>query len=107
MRSFFTNSVSLTLVFATVLGILAHDTQVDKATIVALAAPAAFAGYAMADMVKSNDHTHVEKVSVAAHMNAARVYVPKIQPRDDDRKYIQTKKQGFNSGEGATLWPSV
>jgi len=108
MKSIITNSLSLTLVFATVFGVLAHDTQIDQATIVAIAVPASLTGYALADMAsKSNEHVHVEKVSFASHINAARVYVPKVQPRDDDRKYIQGKKLAYNTGGGSGLWPSV
>ena len=108
MKKIFTKSLSLSLVFATAFGVLAHDTQVDQAAVVAMAAPAALAGFALADMAsKSNEHVHVEKVSVGSHINAARVYVPKIQPRDDDRRYIQTKKQAFYAGGGTSLWPSV
>jgi len=108
MKKLFTQSLSLSLVFATAFGVLAHDTQVDQAAVVAMAAPAALAGFALADMAsKSNEHVHVEKVSVASHINAARVYVPKVQPRDDDRKYIQGKKLAYNTGGGSGLWPSV
>ena len=103
-----TNSLSLTLVFATVFGVLAHDTQIDQAAIVAIAVPASLTGYALADMAsKSNEHVHVEKVSVASSINAARVYVPKIQPRDDDRRYVQAKRHAFSGGGNTSLWPST
>lgn len=107
MKSFITNTLSISLIVAIVTGVLAHDTQVDKATVVAFAAPAALAAFALADIsTKSNEHIHVEKVSSSSNLGYAR-FVPKIPPREDTRRYIQEKKLAFIDGDTKTLWPSV
>jgi len=102
----FATPLLINLTFATAFGVLIHDTQIDKATTVALAAPVALASFAAADLnSKSNDHVHVEKAG--AHLAGLRGAIAKIPPRDDDRKYIQSKKIIFGGGNGSSLWPSV
>lgn len=102
------NPLPLIFTLATTFGVLVHDTQLDRATTVALAVPAAIASYAAVDQMNKNDqsHTHVERVS---HQNAMglRMMVPRLQPRDDDRRYLSNKKVYFGAGEHISLWPSV
>jgi hypothetical protein len=101
------NILSLSLIIATSIGVLAHDTQVDKATVVAFAAPAALAAFALADIAsKSNEHVHVDKVSSSSNLGYSR-YVPKIPPREDTRRYILEKKIAIMDGNAAGLWPST
>jgi len=103
-----TTPLLISLTLATAFGVLIHDTQIDKATTVALAAPIAMASFAIADLSsKSNDHVHVERASAANHLSALRGTIAKTPPRDDDRKYIQSKKIVFGGGNGSSLWPSV
>jgi len=88
-------------------GVLLHDVHLDKVATVALTAPAALAIYGAAHMVSGGvDHVHVERV---AFSNQSRVFhstLPKITPRDNDKRYIQPKNL-FASGDNTSLWPSV
>jgi len=103
-----TTPLLISLTFATAFGVLIHDTQIDKATTIALAAPIALASFAIADLSsKSNDHVHVEKASAMNHLSALRGSIPKTPPRDDDRRYIQAKRIIFGGGGDTSLWPSV
>ena len=103
------NPLPLALIFTTAFGVLMHDTQLDQAAATALAPPVMLATYAAADVASKSggDHTHVEKVSVHSQLGALRANVPRIQPRDDDRRYIQTKKVIYSGGDANSFWPSV
>jgi hypothetical protein len=107
MLPLFKNPLTLSIIFATSLGVFAHDTQLDQAAVIALAVPASFTVFAVADSFKTNDHVHVEKVSVMNQAGAFRVNVPKIQPRDDNHRYVQSKKQLLLGGDTTGLWPSI
>ncbi len=95
--------------FAVMFGVLVHDMNIDKATKVAFAPPAALASTAAANVaepiVSRTEHTHVERASIGAYSST----MPKTQPpRDDDRRYIQNKKQSTGGTTDPTLiWPSV
>lgn len=101
----------LPLIFtlATTLGVLVHDTQIDRAASVAIALPVALVSYAAIDSaVKSNDpHLHVERAAIGNHLSTLRATLPRLQPRDDDRRYVQSKKLYFDSGDTSFIWPSV
>ena len=108
MQPIITNLLSLSLVATTTFGVLMHDMRIDKATVVAFAAPAALAAIALADISsKSNEHVHVEKASSSSHLGYAQSNVPKVPPREDARRYTQEKKNAFINGETTTLWPST
>lgn len=110
-----TKTVPVIAVTATTLvGILMHDMHIDKATTVAMVAPAVAAatGAAMAYekvAISQNYHTHVERASLPKVSTQFRSSLPNIQPpRDDDRRYIQNKKLMYmGGGDAVTLWPSV
>lgn len=98
----------------TLVGILMHDMHIDKATTVAMVAPAALAatGVGMAYekvAISQNYHTHVERASLPKVSTSFRSSLPNIQPpRDDDRRYIQNKKLMYmGGGDAVSLWPSV
>lgn len=97
---------SLTLSLAIVAGVLFHDTHLDRAVTSAIALPALIAGYGVAEVLKSNDHTHVERGSVGNRSNPTHSPMPRLQPRDDDKRYVQNKKMYFGSDNGY-VWPSV
>lgn len=102
------NPAPLIFTIATTFGVLIHDTQIDRASTLALSVPAALVGYAAADAAsKSGDHVHVERASVGHRLGALRSSMPRVQPRDDDRRYIQTKKLYFGTGDTISLWPST
>ncbi len=103
------NLSPLLFTFAIMFGVLVHDTNIDKATKVAFAPPALAASTASANavdsMISKSEHTHVERTSLSSYASS----VPKTQPpRDDERRYIQNKKQNLGSSDEHTyLWPSV
>jgi hypothetical protein len=91
----------------TALGVLVHDTKFDQA--VALALPVATITIGIgAHALDFGDsaHTHVEKASFA-HAFAG---TPRIQPRDDHRRYLMSKsfsRSTDNFGGSQILWPSI
>lgn len=103
------NPLPFVFTLAIMFGVLVHDTNIDKATKVAFAPPALAASTAAANavdsMISKSEHTHVERTSLSSFASS----VPKTQPpRDDDRRYIQNKKQNLGSSDEHTyLWPSV
>lgn len=103
------NPIPLLFTITATFGVLIHDTQIDRATTTALALPSALATFAAVDsLMKSTDqHTHVERVSMPGHLANLKMSVPRIQPRDDDRRYIQSKKVAFGSMDSGYIWPSV
>lgn len=107
MSPLFKNPLTLSIVLATSLGVFAHDTQLDQATVMAVAVPTSVTTFAVADSFKSNEHVHIEKVSVINQAGSYRTNVPKIQPRDDDHRYVQSKKQLLVGGDATGLWPSI
>jgi hypothetical protein len=103
------NPLPLLFTITAMFGVLIHDTQIDRATTVALALPTAFATFAAVDsMTKMGEqHVHVERVSMPGHLANLKLSVPRVQPRDDDRRYIQSKKVAFGSMDSGYIWPSV
>jgi hypothetical protein len=103
------NPLPILLTITTSFGVLVHDTQIDKATTTALALPATIAAFGAADIaLKLNDpHVHTERFSVAHNLESLRSTQPRIQPRDDSKKYISIKKY-VSDGMGSQYhWPSV
>lgn len=92
------------------IGFLVHDMHIDRMTIVAVGAPAAIATYGVIDnLLKKSDHTHVDRAAFPKQPSSmSRTPLPKMQPRDDGRRYIQNKKVLVTGGgEMNSLWPSV
>lgn len=84
--------ISFTL--ATTFGVLIHDTKLDQATSVALTLPIALVGYEMGAQIAklgSEGHTHVERVSLANAVRDLHAGTPRIQPRDDHKKFTLQK----------------
>jgi hypothetical protein len=103
------NPIPLVLVIATTFGVLMHDTKVDKLATAAIANPSLHSAYGASEVARTNEHVHVEKVSVGgqAHANTARFINPRTQVRDDDHRYVQAKKSPHNGGDSNGLWPSI
>lgn len=103
------NPAALLFTAVTTFGVLVHDTQVDRATTVALAATSSFVSFIAIDsaLKSSENHVHVERASAPRHINALRATLPRVQPRDDDRRYLQSKRLYFGTGDTNYLWPSV
>ena len=103
-----TNTFPFVFIFVTTLGVLMHDTQLDQAAKIAIVNPANFSDFAVADAAsKSHEHVHVERVSMSGQGHSVRANALKIPPRDDDRRYIQSKKVALAGGGDVGLWPSV
>lgn len=101
------NPLPFIFTIATTFGVLVHDMQIDRAALAAVV-PISFASFAAVDALsKSGQHVHVERTHGPNSMASLRVAVPRVQPRDDDRRYIQTKKLYLGASDTVTLWPSV
>lgn len=98
--------ITFTLLLTT--GVLVHDTQIDRAAKTALALPGALASVVAIDNLfrTSEYHVHVERASAPRHYSALHSSVPRIQPRDDDRRHI-AKKLYYSGGGSNYIWPSV
>lgn len=84
-----------------------HDIHLDKAA-AAISLPAYIASTnAVEKSISPNYHTHVERASLP-RFSSFRSSLPNIQPpRDDARRYMQTKKLLLTGGDAVTIWPSV
>lgn len=99
----------LLFTIAVTVGVLVHDTQIDRAAKTALALPGALASFVAIDSLfkASEHHVHVERASMPGHLTSIRANLPRLQPREDDRRYIQNKKLYFGGGDTNYIWPSV
>lgn len=86
----------------TLIGVLTHDTKIDKATVTALALPAAVGSYSLGVALSSEPHTHIERVSVAKTVRALTTHVPRVQPRNDHKKHLFQKRvtKGVHAFDG-------
>ena len=106
----FLNPAPLIFIFGTLFGVLVHDMHIDRAARVALTPPSAMtsasASSLLESMINRTEHTHVERTSVSNSFNSS---LPKVQPpRDDVRRYIQTKKLYQSGGDDHSyVWPST
>lgn len=110
VMNYIMNPAILIFTLATAAGVVLHDTQLDKATAMVIALPVTtIALYGAVDGVRTGDaHVHVERTGAPNHISTLRAMVPRIQPRDDDRREIHGKRTVFYSGGGDTsLWPSI
>lgn len=103
------NLAPVAFTFATMFGILVHDMHLDRAARVMLASTTSQANVAsphgLESMLGRAEHTHVERTSLSGPYSST---VPKIPPRDDDRRYIQNKKSLVGGSNDLThIWPSV
>lgn len=78
---------AITLALLTSLGILVHDTKFDKAVALFVAVPAAFASLSGIPKLASDGHNHIERVSIESGMRGLQNGMPRIQPRDDNKKF--------------------
>lgn len=78
--------------FATLAGVLLHDTQLEKLAAVAIGLPAIMVAYGGVDAAfKTSEHTHVERVSLSHRAMEARG----LQPRtNEDKRYRLGKHVG-------------
>ena len=113
----FINPTPVLITALTIFGVFFHDTHVDKAAALAVAAPAAIVAAAVITsttspsevLAKANEHIHVERPLVTQHITSLEGTSPKTQPpRDDDKKHLQQKRISYSGGNSQnSLWPSV
>jgi len=87
--------------------VLFHDTQLDRAS--ALAVPVPFSTEDVSDLALTlrEAHTHSERVSSGAYQGLT-LNDPSIGPRlGDDKKYIASKRLAVDSSGSEYTWPSV
>lgn len=105
-----TTLTPIAIVVATTLGIVLHDMHIDKATTY-IVAPVVYESenLQLEKVITHTYHTHVEKASAPRPSVPFRSSLPKVKPpRDDSRRYVQTKKTMFMGGsDTVSLWPSV
>jgi len=104
------NTSIFILTLSTAFGVLVHDTHLDRMAAVAVGVPAAVATYAAADQfLKKTDHTHVDRSGFTKQALVSHSKQPRVQPREDNYRYVQSKKSAWNGDGGSTsdLWPSV
>jgi len=92
MLSAFLNPLLLLFSLATVTGLFLHDTRVDKAATVALAAVSPVGSETgIKPMLAIDFHTHIERSGVAHTMNILHSSAPGMQPRahEDKRHLLQ------------------
>lgn len=105
------NPAPLIFISAILTGLLVHDFNIDKVTKIAMTPIAGSAATSAAAMAISQSfHTHVERASAPRVTPQYNSSLPKVNPpRDDDKRYAQTKKSIYTSGgdDRNYLWPSV
>ena len=104
----FIQNTAISLALAVVVGVLVHDTKLDKMTTLALTVPVAMMGYEMAShtpKLSSEGHTHVERVSLANAVRDLHAGTPRIQPREDSKKFHLPQKvtKGVHAFDGYYL----
>lgn len=74
-------------------GVLVHDTKVDQFTTTLMATPAIVASYdGINNALKLGDgHTHTERVIVSQLSRSLALENPRMQPRQEDKKYVLQK----------------
>lgn len=103
------NSLLVTFTLATSFGVLVHDTKIDRAATLAITVPGALAAVAAIDGSTkfSEAHVHVERTSGPKRISDMRSNMPRLNPRDDEHPYFQSKKMSFGDADSIGLWPSV
>ena len=80
-----TNTIPVLVSASTLLGVVVHDTRFDQFATTFLVVPATLATY---EGVRSIDpHTHIERISVSQFTRSVVSDSPRIQPRQDEKKY--------------------
>jgi hypothetical protein len=92
----------------TTFGVLVHDTKIDQATSVALTLPVALVGFELSSQIpklSSEGHTHVERVSLSNAIRDLHAGTPRVQPRDEHKKYHLQKHvvRGVHAFDGYYL----
>ncbi len=103
------NPLPILVTAAMVFGIVAHDTNIDRAAALAVALPSiAAVGYGaienIAHLGEQQVHTHVEQVSVNNNYTSA---MPRLMPREDENTNGRKRKQYASDADSEYHWPSI
>ncbi len=105
------NLSPLIFTLATAFGVVVHDMHIDRAAAAVVALPAIVASYGAYDaidsLLKASNHTQIERAVFPKQLTALSSSIPRVQPRDDDRRYIQNKKLYASGADNGYMWPSV
>lgn len=96
----FSNIINTTALFVSLLtasSVFLHDTRIDKATIAAVSVPDVAAMYQEQGnklLHAADAHTHVERVSFSQTVKDFSSGSPRVQPRNEDKKYATPNRVG-------------
>ncbi len=92
------------LTLSAAFGVFLHDNQLDRASVAAFTPPAITSvDTTLTNPLKFNElHTHTESSSDQMQNSD-----PAAQPRNEDKKYIVSKKLTSNSAGSDYSWPSI
>lgn len=104
-------ALPILMTIAMVLGIVAHDTNIDRAATLAIALPAiAVVGYgaieSIANLGEQQVHTHVEQVSFN-NFGSYTSAMPRLMPRDDENTNGRKRKLYASDADSEYHWPSI
>lgn len=93
---------AIILALLTAFGILIHDTKMDKATSMLFAVPAALATLGAIPHLANEGHNHIERGAFGKASRDAHNGTPRIQPRNDHKKYALQKRvsRGVHAFDG-------
>ena len=105
------NPLPLLMTVAMVFGIVAHDTNIDRAAALALTVPAiAVVGYSAIESIvnlgEQQMHTHVEQFNtnnIGGYTSA----MPRLMPRDDENTNGRKRKLYATDADSEYHWPSI
>lgn len=104
------NPLPLLMTVAMLLGVVAHDTNLDRAATLAIAVPAITASYGMVEGIvnlsEQQLHTHVEQISVNGGSGYSSAQ-PRVMPRDDENSNGRKRKSYASDADSEYHWPSI
>ena len=108
MFAYLINPLLALMSLGTATGVLLHDTRIDKATVTALALPAAVVsldGSSKFAGISSDLHTHAERTSLSQAIHDLKGQMPRTLPRNEDKKHALPKfvAKGHHAFDNYTL----
>ncbi len=104
------NPLPLLMTIAMVFGIVAHDTNIDRAATLAIAVPVIAVGYSaiegIVNLGEQQLHTHIEQISINSTGGYASAQ-PRVLPRDDENSNGRKRKSYASDADSEYHWPSI
>lgn len=100
------NSLAVLMSLTTATGIVVHDTHIDGASSALLSLPSVAGNTddTPASRLTSDLHTHIERLSFSQAVRNLQGTSPRLQPRNEDKKYAQQKNaRGYHPFDAYTL----